>query len=138
VAWGADLAVPVAWHRSRVHSGIVAGVVALALLASVCGVVVAIRDRPPGRGTLAVAGAGAVLALVQSILAAAELIGGTRPPETATYIGYLIGIVVVLPLAVAWSVAERTRWSGLVVAVGGVTVAVMTARLVLLARGTGA
>ena len=36
-----------------------------------------------------------------------------------------------------WALAERTRWSGLVVAVGGLTVAVMTARLVMLARGTG-
>jgi hypothetical protein len=53
-------------------------------------------------------------------------------------VGYLLGIVVVLPLAGAWALAERTRWSGVVVAVGGFTVAVMTARLVLLARGTGA
>jgi hypothetical protein len=121
-----------------VHSGIVAAVVTVALLASACGVVGAVRNRPPGRVTLAVAGVGAVLALVQSILAAADLIRGSRPPETATYIGYLIGIVVVLPLAVAWSVAERTRWSGVVVAVGGFTVAIMTARLVLLSRGTGA
>ena len=52
--------------------------------------------------------------------------------------GYLLGIVVVLPLAGAWALAERTRWSGIVIAVGGFTVAVMTARLVMLARGTGA
>jgi hypothetical protein len=121
-----------------VHSGVVAGVVAVALLASACGLVVAIRNRPPGRGTLAVAGVGAILTLVQSILAGVELVRGSRPPETATYIGYLVGIVVVLPLAVAWAVAERTRWSGVVVAVGGFTVAIMTARLVMLARGTGA
>jgi hypothetical protein len=121
-----------------VHSGLVAAVVTVALLASVCGVVVAVRDRPPGRVTLAVAALGAVLTLVQSVLAGVDLARGSRPPETATYIGYLVGIVVVLPLAVAWSVAERTRWSGVVVAVGGVTVAIMTAPLVMLARGTGA
>jgi hypothetical protein len=121
-----------------VHSGLVAAVVTVALLASVCGGVVAVRDRPPGRVTLAVAGVGAVLTLAQSVLAAIDLVRGSRPPETATYIGYLIGIVVVLPLAVAWSLAERTRWSGVVVAVGGFTVAIMTARLVLLSRGTGA
>ena len=120
------------------HSGVVAAVVTVALLACACGVVVAVRNRAPGRVTLAVAGVGAVLTLVQSILAAVDLVRGSRPPETATYIGYLVGIVVVLPLAVAWSLAERTRWSGVVVAVGGFTVAIMTARLVLLARGTGA
>jgi hypothetical protein len=126
------------WHGSPVHSGLVAAVVTVALLASVCGVVAAVRDRPPGRVTLAVATLAAVLTLVQSVLAGIDLAGGSRPPETATYIGYLVGIVVVLPLAVAWSVAERTRWSGVVVAVGGFTVAIMTARLVMLARGTGA
>ena len=120
------------------HPGVVAAVVTVALLASACGIGVALRNRPPGRVTLAVAGVGAVLTLVQSILAAVALVTGPKPPETATYIGYLVGIVVVLPLAVAWSLAERTRWSGVVVAVGGFTVAIMTARLVMLARGTGA
>lgn len=120
------------------HSGLVAAVVTVALLASVCGLVAALRDRPPGRVTLGVAAVGAVLTLVQSVIAGVDLARGPRPPETATYIGYLVGIVVVLPLAGAWAVAERTRWSGVVVAVGGFTVAIMTARLVMLARGTGA
>jgi hypothetical protein len=121
-----------------VHSPLVATVVTLALLALVCGVVVAVRDRPPGRGTLAVTALAALATLVQSAVAGYDLVQGRRPPELATYVGYLLGIVVVLPLAGGWAVAERTRWSGIVVAVGGFTVAVMTARLVLLARGTGA
>jgi hypothetical protein len=121
-----------------VHSPVVAAVVTAALLTSLCGAVTAIRNRPPGRITLAVAALAAVLTLVQSVLAGIDLARGSEPPETATYIAYLIGIVVVLPLAVAWATAERTRWSGVVVAVGGFTVAIMTARLVMLARGTGA
>jgi hypothetical protein len=72
------------------------------------------------------------------VAAAVDLVQGRRPPETATYIGYLVGIVVVLPLAIVWALAERTRWSGLVVAVGGFTVAIMTARMVMLWRGAGA
>ncbi len=126
------------WHRDRVHSPLVAAVVALALLALVCGVVVAVRDRPPGPVTLAVTGLAALATLVQSVVAGYELVQGRRPPELATYIGYLAGVAVVLPLAGGWALAERTRWSGVVVAVGGFTVAVMTARLVMLARGTGA
>jgi hypothetical protein len=126
------------WHRDRVHSPLVAAVVTLALLALVCGVVAAVRDRPPGRVTLGVTGLAALVTLVQSVVAGYDLVQGRRPPELATYVGYLLGIVVVLPLAGAWALAERTRWSGVVVAVGGFTVAVMTARLVLLARGTGA
>jgi hypothetical protein len=121
-----------------VHSPLVAAVVTLALLTMVCGVVVAVRDRPPGTVTLAVTGLAALATFVQSVVAGYDLVQGRRPPELGTYIGYLVGIVVVLPLAGGWALAERTRWSGVVVAVGGFTVAVMTARLVMLARGTGA
>ncbi len=120
------------------HSPLVATVVVLSLLALVCGVVVAVRDRPPGLVTLAVTALAALATIVQSLVAAYGLTQGSRPAELPTYIGYLIGTAVVLPLVGAWAVAERTRWSGLVVAVGGFTVAVMTARLVMLARGTGA
>jgi hypothetical protein len=120
-----------------VYSPLVAAVVALSLLALVCGVVVAVRDRPPGLVTLAVTALAALATVVNSLVAAYGLTQGRRPAELATYIGYLIGVALVLPLVGAWAVAERTRWSGLVVAVGGFTVAVMTARLVLLARGTG-
>jgi hypothetical protein len=126
------------WHRARVHTGLVAAVVAVALLAAASGAVVAVRGRPPGRVTLTLAALGALLTVGQSVAAAVGLVQGRRPPETATFVGYLVGIVVVLPLAVVWALAERTRWSGLVVAVGGVTVAVMTARMVMLWRGAGA
>jgi hypothetical protein len=121
-----------------VHSPLIAAVVTLALLAVVCGVVVAVRDRPPGPVTLAVTALAALATLVQSVVAGYDLVQGARPAELGTYIGYLVGVAVVLPLAGGWALAERTRWSGVVVAVGGFTVAVMTARLVMLARGTGA
>ncbi len=120
------------------HSGLVAAVVTLALLAAAAGVVAAVRNRPSGRLTLGLAGVAALATLVQSVVVGVEIVQGRRPPELATLIGYLLGIVVVLPVAGALAVAERTRWSGLVVAVGGVTVAVMTARLVMLWRGAGA
>jgi hypothetical protein len=126
------------WHRDRVHTGLVAAVVSVALLAAASGVVVALRNRAPGDVTLVLAALGALLTVAQSVAAFVDLVQGRRPPETATYIGYLIGIVVVLPLAIGWALAERTRWSGLVVAVGGLTVAIMTARLVMLFRGAGA
>jgi hypothetical protein len=121
-----------------VHTGLAVAVAAAALLAAASGAVVAVRGRPPGQVTLILAALGALLTASQSVIAAVELVQGRRPPETPTYVGYLVGIVVVLPLAALWALAERTRWSGLVVAVGGVTVAVMTARMVMLWRGAGA
>jgi hypothetical protein len=126
------------WHGARVHTWLVTAVVTVALLAAASGAVVAVRDRPPGGVTLALAALGALLTVGQSVAAAVDLVQGRRPAETATFIGYLVGIVVVLPLAILWALAERTRWSGLVVAVGGFTVAIMTARLVILWRGSGA
>src|SRR5436309_11434366 len=71
-----------AWHRARVHTGLVAAVVTAALLAAVAGVVVAVRDRPPGRVTLALAAAGSLLTVGQSVAAAVDLVQGRRPPET--------------------------------------------------------
>jgi hypothetical protein len=121
-----------------VHSGLVAAVVTLALLAAGAGVVTAARNRPAGGLTLGLTAVAAVVTLAQSAVAAVELVQGRRPPELATFIGYLLGIVVVLPLAAGWALAERTRWGGLVVAVGGFTVAVMTSRLVMMWRSAGA
>lgn len=120
------------------HSALVVTVVASALLAAVAGLLAAARDRPCGRVTLALVALAALATAVQSVVATVGLVQGRRPPELATFVGYLAGIVVVLPLAGGWALAERTRWSGVVVAVGGFTVAVMTARLLLLWRGAGA
>jgi hypothetical protein len=71
-------------------------------------------------------------------LAAAALAGGHRPEETATFVSYLIGVVLVPVAGVLWARAERTRWAGTVLAVAGVVVGVMTWRLLQLWEATGA
>lgn len=114
---------------------LVAAVVTASLLTVLSGVVVSLRGRSPGRVTVGLGVLAAVAVLVLSGWAAARLVAGERPPELATTIGYLLGIVVVLPLGLAWALADRNRYSGYVVAVAGFTVAVMTARVVMLWRG---
>ena len=78
----------------------------------VWGLVTAALDKPPGRAQLLYA-------------AGVEV-------ELATTIGYLLGVVVIIPVAWFWANVERTRFSGVVLAVAGLAVAVMTLRLLQL------
>ena len=50
----------------------------------------------------------------------------------ATTVGYLIGIVVLIPIAWFWANVERTRFSGVVLAVAAFAVLAMTLRLLTL------
>jgi hypothetical protein len=107
-------------------------VIALALGAMLWGLVTAIGGKPPGKAQLLYAAGVEVVVLGQSVIAAAGIIGGFRPAEMATTIGYLIGIVVLIPLAWFWANVERTRFSGVVLAVAAAAVAAMTLRLLVL------
>lgn len=117
------------------HSAILWTVVGTSLLVAVLGLATSALNRPPGTVVLAAAAVAELTALVQSVVAGVGLARGHDVPSIATFIGYLLGNLVVLPVAVIWSLAERTRWSGAVVAVGGLAVAVMTARLNLMWQG---
>jgi len=107
-------------------------VAALALVSMGWGLVTAVLDKPPGKAQLLYAAGLEVVVLVQSVVALVRLVGGFRPAETATTIGYLIGILVLVPVAFLWANTERTRFSGVVLAVAAAAVAAMTFRLVVL------
>ena len=107
-------------------------VMALAGAMVIWGLVTAAVDKPPGRAQLLFAAGVEVVTIVQTIVAFVVLAQGFRPVELATTIGYLIGIVVLIPVAWFWANVERTRFSGVVLAVAGLAVAVMTLRLLQL------
>lgn len=107
-------------------------VMALAGAMVVWGLVTAAVDKPPGRAQLLYAAGVEVVTLVQTVIAFVVLAQGFRPVELATTIGYLIGVVVLIPVAWFWANVERTRFSGVVLAVAGLSVAVMTLRLLQL------
>jgi hypothetical protein len=107
-------------------------VVALAGIAVIWGLVTAIANKPPGKAQLLYAAGVEVVTVIQSIIAAAELVGGFRPAEPATTIGYLIGIVILIPIAWLWANVERSRVSGIVLAVAALAVLAMTLRLLVL------
>ena len=107
-------------------------VIALTGAATVWGLATAVVDKPPGRAQLLFAAVVWLATVVQSVVAAVRLVAGFRPVEPATTIGYLIGIVLLIPLAWFWANSERTRWSGVVLAVAALSVLAMTLRLLTL------
>jgi len=107
-------------------------VVALAAVATIWGGVTAVANKPPGKAQLLFAAGVEVVTVVQSIIAGAKLAAGFRPVELATTIGYLICIVILIPIAWLWANTERTRFSGIVLAVAALGVLAMTLRLLVL------
>jgi hypothetical protein len=107
-------------------------VVALAGVGVIWGIVTAIANKPPGKAQLLYAAGLEAVTVVQSIIAVAKIIGGFRPVEVATTIGYLMGIVILIPIAWLWANVERNRFSGVVLAVAALAVLAMTLRLLVL------
>lgn len=118
-------------------SFLVAVVVGSALVTAALGLFTSLRARPLGRAEVGSATLTAAAVLIMTVVGIVLLITGSRPAELATAIGYLLGIAVVMPLGLLWALADQNRYSGYVVAVAGFTVAVMTARLVMLWRVPG-
>lgn len=109
--------------------GLAYAVVALAGAAGVWGLVTAVLDKPPGKAQLLFAALVWLVTLVQSVTGLLRIAAGFRPVETATTVGYLLAILVLIPLAWFWANTERTRWSGVVLAVAALSVLAMTLRL---------
>ena len=103
-------------------------IVASLVLALVTGVYVAL-DRSPDRvlvALLALLEAGLV---VQAVVGIAQLIGGSGDPGV-TFVGYLLAVLVILPLGLLWSLGERSRGATAVLIVALLTVAFLVLRLV--------
>ncbi|HEY2192142.1 MAG TPA: hypothetical protein VGH76_07545 [Actinomycetospora sp.] len=71
-----------------------------------------------------------VVALVQALLAVVLLVvqGGRGAGAVAEIVGYLIALVVALPIGAALAHQERTRYGSVVLAIAGVTLAVLVLR----------
>jgi hypothetical protein len=67
--------------------------------------------------------------LVQAVLGFVRMFTADRELNELTYGGYLLGALVVLPLAVLWALAERSRWGPGVLVIGCLTIPVLIVRL---------
>jgi hypothetical protein len=117
---------------------LVGTITVVAVLLVGLGVLSTLARRRIGLAHLVAAGLLEVLLLLQAALATASLAGGHRPEETATFVSYLVGVVVVPVAGVLWARTERSRWAGSVLAVAGAVVGVMVWRLLQLWEATGA
>jgi hypothetical protein len=106
------------------------------LLALACGID-ALRDLRVGRTNLVVAGACELAILGYVAVRAVDLAGGHRSAGLAIVLAYLVGLILILPIAAALGLAEPSRWGPVIVASGGVVVCVMLARIAQLWRPGG-
>lgn len=79
---------------------------------------------------------------LEAVLIAQLIIGlvaviGSPPPQVdvAVFIGYLIGCVLVPPVAMLWGLADASRWGTGVVAIGLAAVAFLGLRLLQIWQG---
>ncbi|RJL30408.1 hypothetical protein [Bailinhaonella thermotolerans] len=75
--------------------------------------------------------------LVLAGIGIAQAAGGNGPAELATFIGYLVGVLLIPPAAAFWGLIERSRWGPAVIMVACLAVPVMIARLQQIWQGTG-
>ena len=100
-----------------------------ALVVAVWAFVLAARNRDPGKPLLVGLAVVEVLIIAQLVIGVVLLIGGGRPGNIATYLAYLIGALVIIPVGTLWALAERSRSSTVILGIAGVAIAVMVLRL---------
>ena len=105
---------------------------AVAAVCVVLGLISTATRRRIGLVHLVAAGVLEAVLVVQAVVAVVALIGGTRPPETAAFVGYLIGVLIVPVGGTLWARSEPTRYAGTVFAVAALVAGVMVWRMVQL------
>ena len=101
-----------------------------ALVCAVWSLVLLMLSRPVGKRWLL----GALLLievglLGQAVVGVVELATAHRHVSAVTFVGYLVGSLLILPLAGWWSLTERSRWGVGVLLVGCLVIPVMIVRM---------
>src|SRR2546429_4469252 len=110
-------------------SALATGLIIAALVVAAWCLVLVIRNRTvndPALGLLALL---ELALLTQAVLGIIKLINTDRHVSGVTFVGYLIGSLLILPIAAFWSLAERTRWGTAVLVVACLVIPAMIARM---------
>ncbi|MFD8493864.1 hypothetical protein [Amycolatopsis sp. NPDC059657] len=109
---------------------------AFAVTVALCAALVAVwsfvqsaRNKAPDRALLGALAIVELLLIAQLVVGIVLLIGGQRPASMATYLAYLIGSLLVLPVGTIWALAERSRSSTAVLGIACLAIPVMVLRL---------
>ncbi len=102
----------------------------VAVVAGLLCLVAGLAGRKPNDITLGATALVEVLLVAQLITAiVAPIFGNVPTGNLAEFYAYLISAVIVPPLAVFWSLVERTRWSTVILGVACLAIAVMVYRM---------
>lgn len=114
---------------SPVHGVLATVAIALSLVLAAWSLITTLRNRPPDRSHLAglVVVELALLALAVNAIVAWG--GGDGPGEPGTFVGYLITLVFLPPLAAVLARLEPTRWGSVIVTVVCLVIPVVVVRL---------
>ena len=91
--------------------------------------VAVVRGRQPREPYVIGAGVVELLILLQVVVAIVMMFVDGAPNELATVIGYLLMVVIVLPLGLFWALAEKTRWGSAVLVIAALVIPVLVVRL---------
>jgi hypothetical protein len=86
--------------------------IALSILCGVVAVLLVdlmVLDVLPGRATYSLLVLLELALVAQLVLGLVRVFGDHEGVSVATYVGYLVGALVMIPLAAGWAWAERTR-----------------------------
>ena len=97
----------------------------------------ALRDEDVATSELVAAGLLELGVLYYVAVRVVDLIGGHRASSLAVLIAYLVGIVLVMPVAATLAIVEHSRWGPIVLGVGALVVCVLFARIDQLWRPHG-
>lgn len=103
--------------------------IVLSLLLALVAVVYVVLDRVTDRLLLAGWAVLELGLLVQLVVGIALLAGTDRDVSGVTFVGYLIGVLLVPPAAAWWAVGERSRAGTAVFIVAGLVIPVLIVRL---------
>lgn len=117
------------------YDGVSIVLIASSLAVAAWGGLTCALDRTAGRTHLVGGVVVELAALVQLVVGVVALAGG-EPGEKLTFLGYLIGCVLLPPAAGLLALVERSRWGSAVVAAGGLILPVLVVRLQQVWEGT--
>jgi hypothetical protein len=115
--------------EERVIFGFAVAVAVCTGLVALWSFVQAARNRLPDKPLLVALVALELLLVAQLVIGIVLLIRGEHPRSLATYLAYLIGCLIVLPVGAGWALAERSRSSTVVLGVACLALPVMVLRL---------
>ena len=111
------------------NNGLAVAIMVASLLVGGACLAAAARNRWLDQWHLIALGVVELGVLAQTVVAVIALIGGRRPVELATFIGYLIVTTLFLPAAVGLSILEPTRWGSVIAGSASIVVAILMLRL---------